>query len=72
MPAKKMTFEASMERLGEIVARLEAGSDSLEDSIKLFEEGTALAAYCYQKLNAAEQKIKELTLEEDSGEEAED
>ena len=42
MPAKKMTFEASMERLGEIVARLEAGSDSLEESIKLFEEGTAL------------------------------
>ena len=61
MPAKKMTFEASMERLGEIVARLEAGSDSLEESIKLFEEGTVLAGRCYETLKRAEQKIRELS-----------
>ena len=56
----------------QVIERLESGEESLDASLKLFEEGTALAAYCYQKLNAAEQKIKELTLEEDSGEEAED
>ena len=61
MAAKKMTFEASMDRLAEIVARLEAGKDSLEDSIKLFEEGTALAGRCYETLKNAVQKIGNLT-----------
>ena len=61
MPAKKMTFEASMERLGEIVASFEAGSESLEESIKLFEEGTALACRCDETLKRAEQKIRELS-----------
>ena len=65
MAAKNLSFEASLDRLGEIVARLEAGNEPLEESMKLFEEGSALAGRCYEKLQKAEQKIKELSLKED-------
>ena len=65
MPAKKLRFEESMNRLSEIVARLEAGKDSLEDSIKLFEEGTVLAGRCYETLKKAEQKVRELSPEQE-------
>lgn len=57
---KKMTFETAMQKLSEIVAKLESGSLSLEESLKLFEEGTALSAHCYGKLEQAEQKIREI------------
>ncbi len=70
--SKTTTFETAIGKLNTVIERLESGEESLDASLKLFEEGTALTAYCYQKLNAAEQKIKELTLEEDSGEETED
>lgn len=70
--SKTTTFEAAMVKLNTVIERLESGEEPLESSLKLFEEGTALAAYCYQKLSAAEQKIKELTLGEDNGEEAEE
>lgn len=66
---KNMTFEAAMKRLDEIVNKLESGEESLESSLKLFEEGSALATLCYGKLQNAEQKIKQLTeLEAANGE----
>ncbi len=58
---KDMSFESAMERLEEIVSKLESGNESLEASLKLFEEGSALAALCYGKLHKAEQKIKQIT-----------
>lgn len=61
---KTTTFESAMEKLHKIVERLESGEESLDSSLKLFEEGTALASFCYQKLNTAEQKVKELTLDD--------
>ena len=61
MSAKKMTFEQQLGRLEEIVAALEAGDVSLADSLKLFEEGTKLTAYCNKLLKEAEQKIVKLT-----------
>lgn len=57
---QKMTFEEAIGRLDEIVGRLESGSEPLEESLKLFEEGSALASFCYKKLMSAEQKIKRL------------
>ena len=57
---QRMTFETAMQKLSAIVAKLESGSLSLEESLKLFEEGTALSAHCYKKLEQAEQKIQEL------------
>ena len=64
---KDMTFEQAMERLEEIVSLLESGKCTLDDSMKLFEEGTALTAFCTDSLKTAEQKI--ITLTADMGQE---
>ena len=60
---KNMTFEQAMERLEEIVSTLESGKCTLDDSMKLFEEGTALTAFCTDSLKTAEQRIITLTAE---------
>ena len=57
MSRKSVTFEESMTRLDEIVKALEAGDVPLEESMKLFEEGTKLAASCTAMLDEAEQKV---------------
>jgi exodeoxyribonuclease VII small subunit len=53
----KLSFEDSMRRLEEIVRMLEKGDAPLEDSVKLFEEGTNLAKRCDEMLNEAEKKV---------------
>ena len=60
MSAEK-SFEEAMKRLEEIVSILENGKCSLDDSMKLSEEGTALSMYCRKQLDEAELKIKELS-----------
>ncbi len=69
MAAKKLKFEESMQRLQEIVNKLESGEESLENSMKLFEEGAKLSTQCYQMLDKAEQQVTELTKIADSEEE---
>lgn len=59
--ATEWTFEKAMARLEQIVAALESGKATLDDSLKLFEEGTKLTAYCSRLLKEAEQKIVKLT-----------
>ena len=61
MSDKELTFETAMARLEQIVKTLESGECSLDDSMKLFEEGTKLTAFCSKSLKAAEQKIVKLT-----------
>lgn len=51
-------FEQSIKQLESIVAQMERGDVSLEDSIKLFEEGTKLAEQCKQQLAEAEGKVE--------------
>ena len=58
---EELTYEKAMNRLEEIVSLLEKNDVSLDDSIKLFEEGTSLTSFCYQILDHAEQKVVELT-----------
>ncbi len=65
--ATEWTFEKAMSRLEQIVAALEGGKCSLDDSLKLFEEGTKLTAYCNKLLKEAEQKIVKLTDVEQGG-----
>ncbi len=65
--ATEWTFEKAMTRLEQIVAALEGGRCTLDESLKLFEEGTKLTAYCSRLLKEAEQKIIKLTAAE-SGE----
>lgn len=53
-----MDFEKKLNRLEEIVGQMEKGEVSLEDSLKLFEEGVKLSRECHQKLSDAENKVK--------------
>lgn len=59
--AEEWTFEKAMTRLEQIVSMLESGRCTLDESLKLFEEGTKLTAYCSKSLKTAEQKIIKLT-----------
>jgi exodeoxyribonuclease VII small subunit len=59
----ELTYEKAYNRLEEIVEKLENGSVPLEESMKLFEEGTKLANFCNTKLNDAEQKFTQLITE---------
>ena len=53
-------FEEQLTALETVVERLERGELSLEDSVKLFEEGVKLSSACKQELEAAEGKIQVL------------
>ena len=60
MSKKKMTFEESMARLEQIVRSLEQGNVALEDSLKLFQEGTELVRSCGKLLDDAQLQIKKV------------
>ncbi len=55
-----MSFEQAMSRLEEIARILEQGQASLEESIKLYEEGIQLIDFCQSKLDEAEKKVLKL------------
>lgn len=55
------SFEASLEKLHDIVTQLEAGELSLDDTIARFQEGSALAQRCLTMIDAAELKVTELS-----------
>lgn len=60
MAKKNIKFEESLNRLQEISELLESDDVTLEDSIKLYEEGMKLSKSCYSLLNKAELKVEEL------------
>ena len=55
---KQMHFEEAFKRLEVIVGNLESGDLSLEESMKLFEEGIGLTEACKSRIEDAEQKIQ--------------
>lgn len=55
-----MDFEKKLNRLEEIVGKMEKGDVSLEESLKFFEEGVKLSRECNAKLTEAELKVKKL------------
>lgn len=59
--SQKQSFESAFNRLEQISRELESGEVSLEDSLKLFEEGMKLVDVCNAKLKAAEKTIRKLT-----------
>jgi exodeoxyribonuclease VII small subunit len=61
------TFEAALQKLDEIVQKLEKGELALEQSLVLYEEGVRLSRLCHAKLEEAEGKI-ELLLKDARGE----
>jgi exodeoxyribonuclease VII small subunit len=63
MPEKN--FENAMKRLEEIVQDLEGGDLSLEESLKVFEEGMNLIKFCSEKLEEVEQRVTLLVKDAD-------
>jgi|TARA_B100000795_G_scaffold260487_1_gene236415 exodeoxyribonuclease VII small subunit len=63
--AKAIDFEQQLESLEALVASLESGELSLEDSLKSFEQGIKVARECQQALKNAEQKVELLTRQGD-------
>jgi exodeoxyribonuclease VII small subunit len=57
-PPKKPDFEKSLARLEEVVRRLESPQLSLDDAMKLFEEGVALQRECQKQLEDAEGRVE--------------
>ncbi len=62
-----MNFEKRLERLEDIVGKMETGELSLEDSLKLFEEGVKLSRECHTELEKAEQKVQVLMSVDENG-----
>ncbi len=56
----KITYEEGVARLQEIVKALESGGMTLDESVRLFEEGAALSKFCSGELEKAERKIVQL------------
>jgi len=56
----KLSFEESLKKLEQIVETLEGGNSSLEESIRLYEEGMALGKSCMTELNEAKLKLKKI------------
>ncbi|MGV6820464.1 MAG: exodeoxyribonuclease VII small subunit [Parvularcula sp.] len=61
----KMSFEAALAELEEIIAKLEGGTVELEESITLYERGAALRAHCDKKLKSAREKIEKVVAQPD-------
>ena len=57
---KELTFEESVQRLEEIVRGMERGDVSLDECLKLFQEGTELVAGCNQLLDEAQMQIAKI------------
>ncbi|SHG64871.1 Exodeoxyribonuclease VII small subunit [Thermosyntropha lipolytica DSM 11003] len=64
---ENISFEEALQRLEEIVRKLENGDLSLQESLMVFEEGIKLSFYCQQELEKAEARIKKLLNREDGG-----
>lgn len=58
--SENIDFEKSMDRLAEITEKLSSGDLSLDDSMKLFEEGLKLIKESDEKLKSFEKNINEL------------
>lgn len=58
MSEKEMKFEQAVEKLEEIVDKLESGEIGLDESLKEYEEGTKLLKFCTAKLDEVEKKIE--------------
>ncbi|MDB5033691.1 MAG: exodeoxyribonuclease VII small subunit [Candidatus Kapaibacterium sp.] len=65
--AKARNFETSLARLAEIVEALENDGTSLNESMKLYEEGIALSQACRRELEQAELRITELRARAEGG-----
>lgn len=64
---KKLSFDAALKRLEEIVDLLEAGQLSLEESLRMFEEGVKISLFCQEELQKTDGKVSLLIKEMNGG-----
>ena len=57
MNEKKISYEAARDELAEVVASLETGSATLEESLQLWERGEELVKICQEWLDGAKKKL---------------
>lgn len=62
---RKMNFEAALEELKAIVAKLEQGQGTLDSAIGDYDRGAALKRHCDAKLREAQAKIEKISLSAD-------
>lgn len=62
----ELTYEQAIEQLEAIIDRIESGEVGLEQSVAEYERGMALRRHCHAILSRAEQRITELTPEDDA------
>lgn len=65
MNSENMTFEANMHRLEQIVRAMERGDVPLEESLKLFQEGTELVKNCSKMLDEAQLQVRKVMMASD-------
>lgn len=65
---KEKSLEQAMERIEEILQALDNGQGTLDESLALFEEGTALVRFCNEKLQQAKLRVKEVMAKNESTE----
>ena len=58
----EMSFEQALAELEQIVARLESGQAPLEDSIRMYERGSALKGHCEKRLEAARLRVEKIVM----------
>lgn len=63
-PVEDLSYEEALAELDQVVSALESEQSQLEDAIKLFERGQALAERCGMLLEAAELKVKQVVGED--------
>jgi exodeoxyribonuclease VII small subunit len=60
---QELTFEAALQELEVLVAKLEEGDLTLEESLDLFERGQKLTDHCNTLLNEASLRVEQLTVD---------
>jgi exodeoxyribonuclease VII small subunit len=61
---KKLTFEDAMNKLEQIVDRLEEGDVPLEEAIAFYKEGMELSKLCHEKLKSVEEQLTQIITED--------
>ena len=64
MTKETMTYDEALRRLEDLVAQLERGGKNLDETLAMFEEGTALLRRCQEELGEVEGRLAEMRLDE--------
>lgn len=59
-----MTYDEALQRLEDLVSQLERGGKNLDETLAMFEEGTALLKRCQEELGEVEGRLAELRLDD--------